>query len=220
MNEIEFLSWVRGPGFQIATVIFVAGIIIRLGETLLLGRKTNLAEAKGSEMSSGMRTIASRMLPPDKETFKRSTFTITAGYIFHIGLFVTIFLFAPHVLLIQDIIGVSWPSLPSQIVDAFTVVSIIALLAILINRMTNKVLRYLSGPEDYIVWFVTIAPLLTGYLAFHRLGGSPVMMLALHILSVELLMVLFPFTKLMHTFTLFLARWYNGAISGYRGVES
>ena len=220
MNEIEFLSWVRGPGFQIATVIFVAGIIIRLGEILLLGRKANLAEAKGSEMSSGMRTIASRMLPPDKETFKRSTFTITAGYIFHIGLFVTIFLFAPHVLLIQDVVGIGWPSLPSQIVDAFTVVSIIALLAILINRMTNKVLRYLSGPGDYIVWFVTIAPLLTGYLAFHRLGGSPVMMLALHILSVELLMVLFPFTKLMHTFTLFLARWYNGAISGYRGVES
>lgn len=220
MNEIEFLSWVRGPGFQIATVIFVAGVIIRLGETLLLGRKANLAEAKGSAMRSGMRTIASRMLPPDKETFKRSTFTITAGYIFHIGLFITIFLFAPHVLLIKDVFGVGWPSLPSQIVDAFTVVSIIALLAILIHRITDKVLRYLSGPEDYIVWFVTIAPLLTGYLTFHRLGGSPVMMLALHILSVELLMVLFPFTKLMHTFTLFLARWYNGAISGYRGVES
>ncbi len=220
MNEIEFLSWVRGPGFQIATVIFVAGIIIRLGETLLLGRKANLAEAKGSEMSSGLRTVAARMLPPDRETFKRSTFTIVAGYIFHIGLFVTIFLYAPHILLIKDVIGFGWPALPSQIVDAFTVVSLIALLAILLHRLTDKVLRHLSGPEDYIVWFVTIAPLLTGYLAFHRLGGSPVMMLAIHILSVELLMVLFPFTKLMHTFTLFLARWYNGAISGYRGVES
>ena len=37
---------------------------------------------------------------------------------------------------------------------------------------------------------------------------------------VELLMVLFPFTKLSHAFTLFIARWYNGAISGYRGVAS
>ena len=27
-------------------------------------------------------------------------------------------------------------------------------------------------------------------------------------------------TKLMHAFTIFLARWYNGAISGYRGVQS
>ena len=46
------------------------------------------------------------------------------------------------------------------------------------------------------------------------------MLLALHILSVELLMVLFPFTRLMHAFTLFMARWYTGAVSGFRGVES
>jgi nitrate reductase gamma subunit len=46
------------------------------------------------------------------------------------------------------------------------------------------------------------------------------LLLALHILSVELLLVVFPFTKLMHTFTIFLSRWYGGAISGYRGVKS
>ena len=40
MSEIEFLSWVRGTGFQIAVIIFIAGVIIRLGEILLLGRKT------------------------------------------------------------------------------------------------------------------------------------------------------------------------------------
>ncbi len=39
-------------------------------------------------------------------------------------------------------------------------------------------------------------------------------------LFVELLMIVFPFTKLMHAFTIFLARWYNGAISGFRGVQS
>jgi len=45
-------------------------------------------------------------------------------------------------------------------------------------------------------------------------------LLAIHILSVELLLVVFPFTKLMHTFTVVLSRWYGGAISGYRGVKS
>jgi nitrate reductase gamma subunit len=219
MSEIEFLSWVRGPGFQIATVILVAGVVIRVLEILLLGRKANLAEAKGSEMSSGLRTIVTRSFP-DATTFKRSTFTIVAGYIFHIGLFVTIFFFAPHILLIKDIIGFGWPSIPTQIVDALTVVSIIALLAILAHRFTDKVLRYLTNTEDLLVWFVTIAPLVTGYMAFHRIGMTASTMLGIHILSVELLMVMLPFTKLMHTFTLFMARWYNGAISGYRGVQS
>ena len=49
MTEIELLSWARGPGLQIATVIFDAGVVIRLFEILVLGRKANLAEAKGSE---------------------------------------------------------------------------------------------------------------------------------------------------------------------------
>jgi nitrate reductase gamma subunit len=37
---------------------------------------------------------------------------------------------------------------------------------------------------------------------------------------VELLMVVFPFTKLMHVFTILFARWYNGAMAGRRGVKS
>jgi nitrate reductase gamma subunit len=219
MSEIEFLSWVRGPGFQIATIIFVAGVVIRILEILLLGRKTNLAEAKGSAMNGGLRTVVTRMIP-DAGTFKRSTFTIVAGYIFHIGLFVTIFLYAPHILLLKSIIGFGWPSLPTQVVDALTVITIITLLAVLVHRFSNKVLRFLTNFEDLLVWFVTIAPLVTGYIAFHRIGMSAPTLLGIHILSVELLMVVFPFTKLMHTFTLFMARWYGGAISGYRGVAS
>ena len=63
MSEIEFLSWVRGQGFQIAVIIFIVGVIIRFAEILMLGRKANLAEAKGSEMGGGLRTIASRAHP-------------------------------------------------------------------------------------------------------------------------------------------------------------
>jgi len=219
MTEIELLSWARGPGLQIATVIFVAGVVIRIFEILMLGRKANLAEARGPEMSNGLKTIVTRTVP-DRDTFQRSGLTIVAGYIFHIGLFVTFFLYAPHILLIRDILGFGWPALPTPVVDAVAVVTIISLLAVLANRLNNKVMRYLTNFEDLLTWFVTIAPLLTGYLAFHRMGFSAPTLLALHILSVELLLVVFPFTKLMHTFTLFLARWYNGAISGYRGVAS
>ena len=219
MTEIEFLNWVRGPGFQIATIIFIAGILIRIFEIVMLGRKANLAEAKGSEMASGLRTIVTRSFP-EADSFKRSTFTIVAGYIFHIGLFITIFLYAPHILLIKDVIGIGWPALPSAIVDAVALISIIALLAILVHRFSNKVLHYLTNFEDLLVWFVTIAPLVTGYLAIHRVGLTTPMLLGIHILSVEILMIVFPFTKLMHAFTLFLARWYNGATSGYRGVNS
>lgn len=219
MNEIELLAWVRGPAFQIASVIFVAGVIIRIIEILMLGRKTNLAEAKGSATLGGFRTIVTRSLP-HKTTVQRSAFIIVAGYIFHIGLFITIFLFAPHILVYESIINFGWPSLPTAVVDAFAVITIIALLLVLINRYRNPVLRHLSNSEDILVWLVTILPLVTGYIAFHRIGSTAPTLIAVHILTVELFLVVFPFTKLMHTFTLFFARWYNGAISGYRGVQS
>ena len=141
MSEIELLAWVRGTGFQIATMVFVFGIIVRFFEILMLGRKANLAEPKGSEMSGGFNTIVSRFTP-DKGVFKRSTFTIVSGYIFHIGLFVTIFLFAPHILIYKDVIGVSWPSLPTAVVDAIAVITIITLVAILIHRLRDPLMKY------------------------------------------------------------------------------
>ena len=219
MTEIELLNWVRGPGFQIASIIFIGGVIIRILEILMLGRAPNLAEAKGSEVSSGMKTVFTRFKPAPG-MMKKSMITIVAGYVFHLGLFITIFLFAPHILLIKDVTGLSWPALPNPIVDAVTVVTIITLVIVLINRLQDKVLKHLTNFEDILVWAVTILPLITGYMAYHRIGMSGPSMLAVHIISVELLMVVFPFTKLMHTFTLFMARYYNGAISGYRGVQS
>jgi nitrate reductase gamma subunit len=220
MTETELLLWVRGPALQIATVIFLLGVVVRIAEILMLGRKKNLAEARGSAVAGGLRTILSRFIP-DGGTMQRSTFNVVAGYIFHIGLFIVILLFAPHILLIEDVTGLSWPALPTPVIDATTVVTMIALLAVLVHRLWHPVMRYLSRFQDYLVWLVTILPLVTGYLAFHRVGvASPPTLIAVHILSVELLMVVFPFTKLMHTFTLFMARYYNGAIAGYKGVKS
>jgi nitrate reductase gamma subunit len=219
MGDVEFLMWVRGPAFDVATVILCAGIVVRVLEILLMGRKPNLAEARGSEMAGGLGTMVRRSLP-DAGTFRRSSLTIITGWIFHLGLFIVIFLFVPHILVFEQALGLSWPGLPSNIVDAIAVVTILALMVKLIHRLRDPVLRLLSKFDDHLSWFVTILPVITGWLAFHRVGAPPPTLIAIHILSVELLMVLFPFTKLAHGFTLWMARWYNGAIAGYRGIKS
>jgi len=219
MSETDFLLWVRGPALQGATIIFLLGVVVRILEILVLGRKANLAEARGSAVAGGLRTIISRSFA-ERATLQRTAFTEISGWIFHIGFFVTLLLFAPHILLFEEVFGLSWPALPTTVIDVTTIITIITLLAVLIHRIGNPVMRFLSRFQDYLVWLVTLLPMLTGYIAFHRVGLSPTMLIALHILSVELLMVVFPFTKLMHAFTLFMSRYYNGAIAGYRGVNS
>ena len=96
MSETELLLWVRGPALQIATIIFLLGVVVRIAEILMLGRKQNLAEARGSAVAGGLRTIFSRSIP-DRGTLQRSTFNVVAGYIFHIGFFVVLLFFAPHI---------------------------------------------------------------------------------------------------------------------------
>jgi nitrate reductase gamma subunit len=219
MTSMEFLLWVRGPAFQIAVAVFVLGVAVRLLEIYLLGRTPDLAVPRAGSWLPGLRTIYRRSFS-DGGTFRREPITMVAGYAFHLGLFITLLLFAPHIELFHEWWGLRWPALPTPVVDAAAVVTIVALLILLLTRLWDRVRRYISQTGDYLVWTVTLLPVLTGYLAYHRLLLPYQNMLALHILSVEALLLVFPFTKLMHTFTIFGARWYNGALAGRRGVTS
>ncbi len=116
MNEIQFLTWVRGTGLNLALGIFLLGTLWRLLEIYSLGRKKDLSAARVTPGASGWHTIFRRSLPPEG-MLKRSPVSYIGGYIFHIGLAVVVFLFAPHIKLIESLLGISWPALPSQLID-------------------------------------------------------------------------------------------------------
>lgn len=214
MSAIELLNWARGPALQVAMIIFIIGMVIRVLEVWLLGRKKDLSEARGNAVAAGWRTILTRSVPPPGMWSH-----LIAGYIFHIGFLIALLFFVPHILFFKDIFGIRWPGLPNGLIDAVTIVTLAAMAYTLFIRISDPVRRMLSNFDDYFAWLVTFLPLLTGYLAFHRHAGDYTLMLALHIMSVNVLLIAFPFTKLTHAATLFLARWYNGAIAGRKGVQ-
>lgn len=215
----DFLLWTRGSAFNIALSIFIVGVLIRILEIIMLGRKKDFSEPRDVEWKGAMKTLVSRSLV-DAGTFKRAPFVVIVGYIWHLAYFVVLLFFIPHIELIKATLGLQWPGLATHLVDAFAVVAMAAMLAMLWHRMTHPVMRFLSTYEDYLVWLVTFLPLLTGYIAFHRMIEPYPLALGLHLLSVEILLIVFPFTKLMHAFTLFIARWYTGALMGRKGIES
>ncbi len=215
MEVTELLIWARGPAFNWALGIFVFGMLLRLFEILSLGRQPDLAAPRGSGVGGGIRTIFSRSLP--RQTLLASEpLRIINGYILHIGLFIVIFCYGPHI----ELFGLDWGGLPSGVVDAVTAVTIISMFVALLQRIYSPVLRHISTGGDYLVWLVTLLPLVTGYLAYNHLWIDYTLMLTYHILSVELFLVVAPFTKLTHMFSFALARWYQGYLAGHRGVES
>ncbi|CAK0745490.1 Nitrate reductase gamma subunit [Gammaproteobacteria bacterium] len=216
---MAFLLWVRGPAFNLALTVFVLGMTVRLLEIFMLGRRPNYAEPKGPEFSPGMNTVLNRFAV-NPGVFARAPFNVVVGYLWHIGFLACLFLFIPHIELARGTFGLSWPGLPNPLVDALSVITLVSLIAVLIHRSRHPVMRHLATLEDTLVWIVTFLPLLTGYLAYHRAITPYPVALGLHILSVELLMVTFPFTRLTHAFTALIARWYNGAAFGRKGVQS
>jgi nitrate reductase gamma subunit len=217
MNELQFLTWVRGPGLDIAVSIFLLGVLWRLIEVFTLGRKKDLAAPRHAAGASGLHTVFRRSLPPPG-MLKRSPVSYIGGYIFHIGLAIIVFLGAPHILLISNLTGLSWPGLPTQIIDLVAVVTMAAMVVMLVDRINKPAKRFLSTFEDWFTWAVTFLPVLTGWLAVQHLLLPYTTMLALHILCVEILLVVLPFTKLFHVFTLFGSRWYNGRANAHKGV--
>lgn len=217
MNEMQFLTWVRGPGLDIAVSIFLLGVVLRLIEIYSLGRKKDLAAPRHVPGASGWHTLFRRSVPP-VGMVKRSPVSYIGGYVFHIGLAIVVFFFAPHIKLIESLTGLSWPGLPSQFVDFVAVVTMAAMVVVLADRINKPVKRYLSTFQDWFTWTVTFLPVLTGWMAVQHLLLPYTTMLALHILSVEILLIVLPFTKLFHAFTLWGSRYYNGAVNGHKGV--
>lgn len=219
MDTQQWLEWLRGTGLQISVAVFVLGLSYRMLHLLLLGRKPNLAEARGSAWRGGLRTMWHRSLPLGKQT-SRGYLILGAGYLFHLGFFIVLLFLSQHIELFRSTLGLGWPALSPAWVTMAAVLAIAAMIALLVQRMIDPVKRLLSDFQDYLTWTLTFLPLLTGLLLKQSGGASYQQMLVLHIASVELLLLATPFTKLAHMVTTFAARWYNGAIAGFKGTQA
>jgi len=219
---MTLLEFARGPGLQGALIIFVVGVLWRLVGILLLKHKRDYNEPRYGglwPLWGGFKMIFTRFWP--RKPFQaRTAYNETLGYIFHIGLAIIVFGGGFHILFIEDLFGVSWPHLPNDVIYLAGVVTLVAMIALLIRRLTHPVLRMLSNFDDYFSWLVTILPVVTGLMAVAHFGARYETLLAIHILSFELMLVWFPFGKLMHAFLFVPSRAASGYIMTRRGAST
>ncbi|MEO5344852.1 MAG: hypothetical protein H7834_00565 [Magnetococcus sp. YQC-9] len=222
MNTIasDLLIWARGSGFHAALALFLVGILWRLVEIYTLNHPRRcLATPLKDGPSEGFKTVFRRFLPPPG-MFMRAPVTYLGGWVFHAGFFIVLFFFAPHIEIFRALFGIRWPALSNPLIELFTVAALIAMLLVLVSRITDPVKRFLSTFMDYFGWVLTFLPLLTGWLAWHELLLPYTWSLALHVLTADLLLALLPFTRLLHGVTAFPSRWYTGVWFGRKGVQS
>jgi nitrate reductase gamma subunit len=218
---MTLLDFARGPALQAALMIFALGVVWRALGALLMRRTTDFSQPRtgtAERVAGGLRTVWSRVFVSEALE-QRIHFQHIAGALWHLGFFVVLLLFVPHILFFESLLGFGWPGLPNPVILVVAAITLATLLAVLIRRMTNPVSKIISTADDYISWVLTALPLITGIMAGAHLGLRYETMLALHLLSVALLLVWFPFGKLMHLFLIWPARYNVGALFARRGVR-
>ena len=218
---MELLEFARGPALIFSITVFIAGVVFRLVSLFAMWRTKDSSEGSPREQSAfvaAIKEIVRRMwpLPAYKQ---RSLFQLINGYVFHIGLAIIVFLLLPHILFFKDLTGLYWGHLPNNVIYAISIVTLISLIAALIMRLGNPAQRIISTFDDYFSWFVTFLPVITGVMATMHLGARYETLLAIHILSVCLLLVYIPFGKMMHFVLVFITRSQTGAHLSHRGAQ-
>lgn len=205
---MELLEFARGPALAVSAAVFAAGLAWRLYGIFRRPRRPDHSAPRRRDLAAGgLRAIFSKMLPPRGVKVRGAA--MANAYAYHIGLALVVFGYEPHIRFIERHSGLSWPALPDPVFYVAAGVAIVCLTVALVVRLSDPVLRLLSNFDDYFSWFVTMAPILTG-MALVPMPAEPVP-LAIHLLSLELLLVWLPFGKLAHAALVFVSRWRTGA---------
>jgi hypothetical protein len=169
------------------------------------GAPNDFSESIGDLPAALRYSFTGAMSPSKKESAFLHLPTYTAGIIFHLGTFLSIALFLYF--LGQQVL----PLAVRPFVAGLLAFSGIAGLGILLKRIVNKELRFLSNPDDYISnVLVTGFQLLSAY---YTLQPSIV-----YFIWASALLLYLPLGKLKHTIYFFAARYHLGFFYGRRGV--
>lgn len=208
---------IDGPLWYLSLAVFSLGVLWQLVAILFASRKPDLSVARGSAGSSAIKTVFSRFLP-HREMRARIGIQYIAGYLFHLGLFALLFFAAPHVLFLEEnLLGFGWTPMPHWAFIVSAQAAFLGLIILWLRRLMNPATRLISTRDDHIAALLTFVVMLTGCLALLEEFTA---LRLLHRFTVELWLIYFPFSTLMHAFTFVPSRAFTGAWFGRRGVDA
>lgn len=211
-----FEQLVDGVFWDIAVWVFAIGVLWRILSIFRVRNKPDYSEPRGSGMAGAIGANLRRFMPR-AEMRSRTRLHVVAGYLFHLGLFALLLFAAPHVLFIEDKTGLGWTPMPYWAFIVTAQASFIGLMLLWFHRVMHPVTRLISDLDDHVAAILTFIVMLTGCMALiEEFDGLRV----LHRFTVELLMVYFPFSRLMHAFMFIPSRAFTGAWFGRRGVKA
>ncbi|MFM8322916.1 MAG: hypothetical protein ACKOC5_18555 [Chloroflexota bacterium] len=215
LTWMEALQFARGPLFKAAFWFCVLGLLLRVVQALRAGWKHQAAADKVGRAAGLGRAFLSGLLvlpfiPGVKGAFRRKPVIYAAGGLFHLGLFSVVLFSKTHMTALKSMLGFGWPALPPAVIPWLSAIGIVAMLALLINRLADPVLRLISGPSEWLNWLLVFLPMLTGFVLARKLLLAYEVSFTIHMLLVDLLLVWIPLSRISHFVFYFFSRAIHG----------
>ena len=212
---MKALQFTRGPLFEVAFWFCMAGLLLRLIQALRAGwkhrvytDKTGRASGAGKSFAEGLLVLP--FLPGLKGAFQRRPIMYVAGGLFHLGLFAVVIFSQTHMSAWKGVIGFGWPVLPGVYLDWLAAAAIVAMLALLIYRIVDPVLRLISGPAEWVNWLLVFLPMATGFVLARQLWLPYEVSFTIHMLLVDILLIWIPLSRISHFVFYFISRTIHG----------
>lgn len=209
----------RGPLMWAAAIIFLAGVVYRTIQMLLLTRKKErvLCPSRSIREESPEERKLKLLVSFQNSLIGKHPVMAIVSSVFHFCLFVAPLFAVGHSLVLYESWGVSFVSLPDGLIDVLTIVFLAGGVFFLVRRMVLPRVQALSTPYDYLLLFITVAPFLTGFFAYHQWFDYKTV-ITLHLLAGEAMLIAIPFSKLGHMVFFFFIRIFLGSeFSFWRG---
>ncbi len=212
----EFLT---GPLAWIAFSIFFIGLFVRIvlyikGLDWKLDRVT-YTENVSYGIRGAVRSVAFWLLPFGTRSWRVNPgFTILV-FCFHIGIVITPLFSLAHNIFLKERWGISFLTIPDAAADILTIAVIISAVFLILRRIILSEVRILTTAYDYLLMAITVAPFITGFLAYHHVSDYHFWLIT-HIVSGEIMLIAIPFTKLSHIVLFFLSRAQLGMDYGIK----
>jgi nitrate reductase gamma subunit len=209
----------RGPLMWAAAIIFLAGVVYRTIQMLLLTRKKErvLCPSRSIREESPEERKLKLLVSFQNSLIGKHPVMAIVSSVFHLCLFVAPLFAVGHSLVLYESWGVSFVSLPDGLIDVLTIVFLAGGVFFLVRRMVLPRVQALSTPYDYLLLFITVAPFLTGFFAYHQWFDYKTV-ITLHLLAGEAMLIAIPFSKLGHMVFFFFIRIFLGSeFSFWRG---
>ena len=209
----------RGPLMWAAAIIFLAGVVYRTIQMLLLTRKKErvLCPTRSIREESPEERKLKLLVSFQNSLIGKHPVMAIVSSVFHFCLFVAPLFAVGHSLVLYESWGVSFVSLPDGLIDVLTIIFLAGGIFFLVRRMVLPRVQALSTPYDYLLLFITVAPFLTGFFAYHQWFDYKTV-ITLHLLAGEAMLIAIPFSKLGHmVFFFFIRIFLGGEFSFWRG---